>query len=95
MAFEYLSSFGIAWGLPTWLITVVLIWTVVWKLFALWKSARNKHIVWFIVIGILNTIGIIPILYIFIFSKLGKPKKKEKIPKKPKRKISKKRKKNN
>ena len=47
------------------LIIVIAIWDAVWKMIALWKSARNKHLAWFVCIGIFNTIGILPIIYIF------------------------------
>jgi len=47
------------------LISVLVIWGMIWKGFGLWYSARNKHKVWFILILILNTIGILPIIYIF------------------------------
>jgi len=86
MAFDYLSAYGIQWGIPMWLIVVLLIWTLVWTLLALWKSAEKKHIAWFIVMGILNTAGILEILYIFIFSKLGKDKEVKKFLKKPSKK---------
>jgi hypothetical protein len=55
--------------LSPWLIVLLLIlivWEAIWKLIALWKSARNNHLVWFILIGILNTVGILPIIYILI-----------------------------
>lgn len=48
------------------LIVVLAIWEGVWKLIALWKSARNNHLAWFICIAIFNTIGILPIIYILI-----------------------------
>ena len=56
-----------------WYMWILLIWSGVWKAIALWKSARNKHTAWFIVMFIVNTIGILPIIYIAFFSK---PKKK-------------------
>ncbi|OYT36865.1 hypothetical protein B6U91_00260 [Candidatus Pacearchaeota archaeon ex4484_71] len=77
MDFSYFSALGIQTGIPIWLTAVLLVWTMAWKLTAMWKSARNKHVVWFLVIGLANTLGIIPILYIFIFSKLGKKEKKK------------------
>ena len=92
MAFEYLTSFGTYGNLPLWLTYVVIVWTLIWKLIGLWKSARNKHIVWFIIIGILNTVGILPILYIFIFSKFKKKNKPVKMAKKISKKTSKKKK---
>ena len=56
---------------PVWLflILVLIIWSLIWKLMALWKSARNNQPAWFIVLGIVNTIGILDILYIYVFSK--------------------------
>jgi hypothetical protein len=45
---------------------VIIVWDVVWKGFALWKSARNNHLVWFICIIFFNTVGILPIVYILL-----------------------------
>ena len=45
------------------------IWSLVWKAFALWKAAGQKDKVWFVALIILNTLGILDILYIFVFSK--------------------------
>ena len=73
-------------GVPIWLLVILLVWIVTWKLIALWKSARKGHIVWFILLAVVNTIGILEILYIFVFSKLGSMKK----PEQAKRKTSKK-----
>ncbi|PIR71189.1 MAG: hypothetical protein COU44_01025 [Candidatus Nealsonbacteria bacterium CG10_big_fil_rev_8_21_14_0_10_40_24] len=51
------------------LIILLALWEAVWKAIALWKAARNSHLAWFIFILILNTAGILPIIYIFIFAK--------------------------
>jgi len=48
---------------------VVSLWSIPWKAFALWKSARNGSKVWFVVLLIFNTVAILEILYIFVFSK--------------------------
>jgi hypothetical protein len=50
-------------------IVVVAIWDGVWKLIALWKSARHEQLAWFICLAIFNTAGILPILYILFFQK--------------------------
>jgi len=65
-------------GIPAWLIAIILVWILAWKGIALWKSARNNHLIWFIVLLLVNTIGILEILYIFIFSRLGRKKKRRK-----------------
>lgn len=48
-------------------IVLLAIWDGVWKLIALWKSARNNQLAWFICLAIFNTAGILPILYILLF----------------------------
>jgi uncharacterized membrane protein len=62
-----------------WVLIVLIIWCLVWELLALWKSARKKHLVWFIVLGLTNTLGILEILYLFIFSDKIKTRKSENI----------------
>ncbi|MGC8851750.1 MAG: DUF5652 family protein, partial [Minisyncoccia bacterium] len=47
----------------------IYIWTIIWKGLALWKSAQRKEKVWFAVILILNTLGLLDILYLFVFSR--------------------------
>jgi len=59
------------------LVILLIAWTGVWKAMALWKSARKKHIVWFIVFIFVNTLGILEILYLYVFSKM-KPREEEK-----------------
>ncbi|HEU4859190.1 MAG TPA: DUF5652 family protein [Chitinophagaceae bacterium] len=46
------------------LLICLVVWELVWKIIAMWKSARNNHVGWFICIGLLNTIGILSIVYI-------------------------------
>ena len=61
------------WGIPSWafgILAVIFIWSYAWKLAALWKSARKGSIVWFIVLALVNTVGILEILYIFVFSEM-------------------------
>lgn len=55
------------WFLP--IIILLAIWEVVWKVIAMWKSARSNHLAWFIFIAVLNTAGILPIVYILIHRK--------------------------
>jgi len=52
-----------------WIILVIVIWTLPWKAVALWMSARRSQKIWFVVLLVLNTLAILDILYIFLFSK--------------------------
>lgn len=47
----------------------VLLWSALWKGIALWKAARLRDLWWFAALFIVNTVGILEILYIFVFSK--------------------------
>lgn len=54
-----------AWLLPV--LIILIIWEATWKLIALWKAGRNNHLAWFICIAIINTVGILPIVYILMY----------------------------
>jgi methionyl-tRNA synthetase len=51
-----------------WILILAAIWTIPWKGVALWKAARNRSVAWFVVLLIINTLGILDIIYIFAFS---------------------------
>lgn len=53
----------------SWLIPMVAIWTLPWKGAALWKASKQNDQKWFIALLVINTLGILEILYIFVFSK--------------------------
>ncbi|MFA6005695.1 MAG: DUF5652 family protein [Patescibacteria group bacterium] len=54
-----------------WRIVFILIalWDLIWKGMALWKAAQNKQRNWFILLLLVNSLGIVPILYIRFFQK--------------------------
>ena len=52
------------------------IWELVWKGLALWTASQNKQRNWFIAILILNTVGILPIVYLKFFQKKKNNRKK-------------------
>lgn len=55
---------------------VLALWESVWKVIAMWKSARNNHLAWFICIALINTVGILPIIYIIKHRKPQAPDNK-------------------
>lgn len=58
------------WFVPVTLI--LLVWTLVWKGFALWRAAKDDSTLWFVLMLILNTLGILEIVYIFAISPMSK-----------------------
>ena len=60
-----------------WLIIIIGLWTLPWKAVALWKAAGQGAKYWFVALLVINTVGLLEILYIFIFSKKKELKNKE------------------
>lgn len=46
-----------------------LSWSMFWKGLALWKSANKKQLIWFILLLIINTLGLLEITYIFFLNR--------------------------
>lgn len=47
-------------------------WSVIWKGMALWRAARNGDKGWYVVMLLIDTAGLLEILYYFIFGKKAK-----------------------
>ncbi|MDP4031095.1 MAG: DUF5652 family protein [Patescibacteria group bacterium] len=56
-----------------WLPSLV-IWGLFWKGYSLWRSGRNNQRGWFIFLLLVNTLGILEILYLALFQKDKNPK---------------------
>lgn len=59
-------GFG-GWSAPFFLI--LMAWTLVWKGLALWHSAKRDEKWWFIALLVINTVGILEIVYLFVIAK--------------------------
>lgn len=44
-------------------------WELIWKGIGLWNAARNSQKNWFVAILVINTAGILPIVYLRFFQK--------------------------
>ena len=58
--------------LPVWFLWVVLplaVWDLAWRGMALWHAAKNEQKNWFIALMIVNSVGILPIIYLKFFRK--------------------------
>ena len=68
---NWLMPFG---GFPGWhywgfVFLLLTIWSLYWKARALWRAAQTGEKRWFIALLIINTAGILEILYLYAFSK--------------------------
>jgi hypothetical protein len=43
----------------------LIVWSLAWKGIALWQAARHGNRNWFIAILLINTIGILEIIYLY------------------------------
>lgn len=48
---------------------IAILWEATWKIIAMWKAGRNNHLAWYICIALINTVGILPIVYILMHRK--------------------------
>ena len=51
------------------LLILIVIWDLAWRGVALWRAAQAKHKTWFIILLVINSIGILPILYLLTHPK--------------------------
>lgn len=56
---------------PMWLLWLIplMVWEAVWKGIGLWNAGRNSQLKWFVAMFILNTAGILPIIYLKFYQK--------------------------
>jgi len=74
MEFVNLSLYLLAH--PTMLVIVIL-WELIWKGLALYRAGKKQQPIWFVLILILNTMGILPIIYLIISKDKIKSKKRK------------------
>lgn len=55
-------------SLTSWQIALIVglaLWEVIWKGIALWRAAGRHQPYWFTTMLVINTAGVLPILYLF------------------------------
>ena len=57
------STVFIGWTL------LALIWTIPWKIYAVWTAVKRDQKKWFVALLLLNTVSILEIFYIFKIAK--------------------------
>ncbi|MBI5148375.1 hypothetical protein HZA33_01720 [Candidatus Pacearchaeota archaeon] len=67
------------------LFVLVMLWSLVWKGIALWKAGNNKQLTWFVVLFIVNTVGILEIVYLVWFQKKKRVVTEEQKPRRKRR----------
>lgn len=62
------SVFGMGFPVVGSLLVVAILWSLLWKGLALWKSAKRGDTWWFVAFLVLNTFGILEIFYLFVIA---------------------------
>jgi hypothetical protein len=53
----------------SWALIPILLWTLFWKGCALWMAVKSNKKIWFVLLLMLNTAGILEIIFIFFVEK--------------------------
>ena len=56
-------------GVNPLLVIALVVWSLIWKGLALWKSASLRQKWWFVILLVVNTMGILEIIYYFFVSR--------------------------
>ena len=48
---------------------ILTLWTIPWKIYAVWLAVKKDQKRWFVALLLLNTVGILEIFYIFKIAK--------------------------
>lgn len=56
-------------------VLAIVIWSIAWKGVALWHSARRSEKGWFVALLVINTVGILDIVYLVFVAKVFEKKK--------------------
>ena len=51
------------------ILIILALWTIPWKIYAVWLACKHNQKKWFVVLLLINTVGILEIFYIFKIAK--------------------------
>ncbi|GIW61533.1 MAG: hypothetical protein KatS3mg089_0385 [Patescibacteria group bacterium] len=56
-------------NIPPFIFYFIFLWAILWKGLALWRAAQGEQKYWFIAMLILNTLGVLEIIFLLRFAK--------------------------
>ncbi len=66
-------------GYVTLTLILLVAWTMIWKGIALWHAGKHKQKGWFVAMFLLNTAGLLPIIYLLGFKPRKDPEQIEEV----------------
>ena len=67
--FGYGVGSGMMGGWGPWL-PILLLWALFWKGLAMWHASKRNQPWWFVILLVVNTAGILEIIYLFLVLKM-------------------------
>ncbi len=62
------ALFGVGGGFPSWFfpaLPLLMLWGLFWKGLTLWHAGRRAQPWWFVILLVVNTAGILELIYLF------------------------------
>lgn len=69
MTVGFIDKMFIWFGSNPWALLLLIAWTLAWKGVALWRAAGLRQKYWFLAILMLNTFGILEIIYLYFVAR--------------------------
>ena len=60
-------------NMPMWIMPIILVavvWTLFWKVLSLWHAAKKGKKGWFILLLLVNSLGVLDVFYLFYVEKI-------------------------
>ena len=54
-------------------LAALAIWEIIWKGLGLWRAGRRNEPIWFVAILLVNSVGLLPIIYLVMTKAQSKP----------------------
>jgi methionyl-tRNA synthetase len=65
----FMNSFSLVADVHPIILAVAVLWSIIWKGFALWRAAGLRQKYWFAAILVINTLGVMEIIYLLATNK--------------------------
>ncbi len=65
---QFASKLGVSVSTAETLLVIAILWTIPWKGISLWRASKRNEKWWFVALLLVNTLAILEILYLFVFS---------------------------
>lgn len=46
------------------IISLLVAWDIIWRGIALWRAAKKQQTTWYVLLLVLNSVGVLPIIYL-------------------------------